>query len=197
MKRVAEAEAVVDRIRTTADIEKADRLQRAAFRFLAEQMKQQENIESIIEKAIPNIREEAIPEQVEDDWLTNLFDKCRLISDSEMQRLWARILAGGVNSPGQFSKRTVGLLASMDKRDASMFSTLCRFACTIPPLTPIVYGYTQEIYSRQGIDFAFLTHLESVGVIRLELGSTFYFTVDGLEQDTVADYFGCKIQLRF
>ena len=197
IKDVAEAEAVADRIRTTAKIERTERLQRAATRFLAEQIKQQENIESIITKAIPEVSEQARPEQLEDDWIANFFDKSRLISDDEMQTLWSRILAGEANSPGKFSKRTVGLLASMDKRDASMFSTLCRFACTIPPLTPIIYGYNQEIYSRQGIDFAFLTHLESVGVIRLELGSTFYFTVDGLEQDTVADYFGSKIPLSF
>src|SRR5947209_5376042 len=78
MKRVAEAEAVVDKIRTTAEIEKAERLQRAAFRFLAEQVKQQENIESIVHKALPEISEQATPEQVENDWIANFFDKCRL-----------------------------------------------------------------------------------------------------------------------
>jgi len=197
MKRIAEAEAVVDRIRTTAEIERAERLQRAAFRFLAEQMKHQENIESIIDKALPGVSEQAKPEQVEDDWIANFFDKCRLISDDEMQRLWARILAGEANSPGKFSKRTVGLLASMDKSDASMFSTLCRFACTIPPLTPIIYGYTQEMYAQHGITFAFLTHLESIGVIRLNLDPTFYFTVDDLDQNTMVDYFGSKIPISF
>src|SRR6266850_3261331 len=197
MKRIAEAEAVVDRIRTTAEIERAERLQRAAFRFLAEQMKHQENIESIVDKALPDVSEQAKPEQVEDDWISNFFDKCRLISDDEMQKLWARILAGETNSPGKFSKRTVGLLASTDKSDASMFNTICRFACTIPPLTPIIYSYTQEIYSRQGIDFAFLTHLESIGVIRINVDSTFHFAVDDLEQNTLVDYFGSKIPLRF
>ena len=197
MKRVAEAEAVVDRIRTTAEIERAELLQRAAFRFLAEEMKRQENIESIIRTALPDVSERAKPEQIHDDWIANFFDECRLISDAQMQTLWARILAGEANSPGKFSKRTVGLLASMDKSDASTFSMLCRFACTIPPLTPIIYGYTQEIYSQNGIDFAFLTHLESIGVIRLNLDSTFMFMVDGLEQNTVADYFGRKIPLKF
>ena len=197
IKDVAEAEAVADRIRTTAQIEKVERLQRATFRFLAEQIKQQENIESIITKAVPEVSEQARPEQLEDDWIANFFDKCRLISDDEMQKLWARILAGETNSPGKFSKRTVGLLASTDKSDASMFNTICRFACTIPPLTPIIYSYTQEIYSRQGIDFAFLTHLESIGVIRINVDSTFHFAVDDLEQNTLVDYFGSKIPLRF
>ncbi len=197
MKRVAEAEAVVDRIRTTAEIERAELLQRAAFRFLAEEMKRQENIESIIRTALPDVSERAKPEQIHDDWIANFFDECRLISDAQMQTLWARILAGEANSPGKFSKRTVGLLASMDKSDASMFSTLCRFACTIPPLTPIIYGYTQEMYAQHGINFALLTHLESVGVIRLNLDSTFYFTVDDLEQNTLVDYFGSKIPLTF
>jgi len=197
IKRIAEAEAAADRIQAVAQIEITKLQRRAMTRFIAEVTKKQQNIEAITLKALPEVKAEAKPENVEDDWIANFFEKCRLISDDEMQTLWARILAGEANSPGKFSKRTVGLLASMDKSDASMFSTLCRFACTIPPLTPIIYGYTQEIYSQHRIDFAFLTHLESIGVIRLTLDSTSYFTVDGLEQNTVVDYFGSKIPLRF
>src|SRR5258708_26000038 len=98
--RVAEAEAIVDRIRTTAEIERTERLQRAAIRFLAEETKKQENIESIISKALPEVSEQAKPEQVEDDWIANFFDKCRLISDEDMQKLWAKLLSGEANSPG-------------------------------------------------------------------------------------------------
>src|SRR5258708_5040845 len=127
IKRVAEADAIANRIQTTAEIEKAERLQRAALRFLAEETKKQQNIESIISKALPEVSEQAKPEQIEDDWIANFFDKCRLISDDEMQKLWGKILAGEANSPRKCSKRTVNLLASLDKMDALLFSKLCSF----------------------------------------------------------------------
>ena len=35
---------------------------------------------------------------MEEDWIANFFDKCRIVSDSEMQSLWARVLAGEANA---------------------------------------------------------------------------------------------------
>lgn len=64
---------------------------------------------------------------MDDDWIVNFFDKCRLVRDEQMQSLWARILAGEANKPGTFSRRTVNFVASMDKIDASAFTHLCSF----------------------------------------------------------------------
>lgn len=68
-------------------------------RLFAEEAKKQANIEAITLKALPDVKPEAKTEGVEDDWIANFFDKCRLISDEQMQSLWARILAGEANSP--------------------------------------------------------------------------------------------------
>jgi len=198
IKRVAEAEAIADRIQTTADIERAERLQRAAIRFLAEETKKQENIESIISKALPEVSEQAKPEQVEDDWIANFFDKCRLISDDDMQKLWAKLLSGEANSPGRFSKRTINLVASLDKSDARMFSTLCSFTCCVgQQLVPVIFDYTNQIYSKSGIDYSFLAHLESIGLIRFNYAPKHVYTIDGLEQEIVIDYFGQNVFIRF
>lgn len=77
---------------------------------------------------MPGIDEKAQPEKIEDDWITNYFDKCRLVSDEQMQNLWSKVLTGEANSPGKFSKRTVNLLASLDKTDAELFQKICSFA---------------------------------------------------------------------
>ena len=44
-----------------------------------------------------------------------------------MQEHWARILAEEANQPQSFSKRTVNLMAELDKRDAEAFTNLCAF----------------------------------------------------------------------
>ena len=56
-----------------------------------------------------------------------------------MQSLWARLLAGEANQPGTFSKRTVELVASLDKSDAQLFTGLCRFAWFVGEDCPLVF----------------------------------------------------------
>ena len=73
------------------------------------------------------VTDDASPEDMEDDWIRNLLGKCRIVSDQDMQELWARILAGEANEPGSVSRRTVNLVADLDKRDAESFMAVCRF----------------------------------------------------------------------
>jgi hypothetical protein len=165
IKRVAHAEAEALKIREAAQIEVTELHMRATQRFLMEEAKKQNNMESIISKALPEVKEDSKPEQVEDDWITNFFDKCRLISDEEMQKLWSKILAGEANSPGRFSKRTIDLLSSLDKTDAEAFATLRNFCFEIGGLQPLVYSQEDKIYTDNGINFGVLSQLESIGLI--------------------------------
>jgi len=109
IRRIAEAEAEASRIKTVSEIEITDLQRRAIQRFFSEEAKKQQNIESITAMALPQLAEHASPENIEDDWITNFFDKCRLISDLDMQTLWSRLLSGEANSPGRFSKRTINV----------------------------------------------------------------------------------------
>src|SRR5437868_4326288 len=164
--RVAKAEAQADRVRAESQIEVSDIQRRAFRRFLDEEGKKQKNIEDITGKALPQLEENSKPDEVENDWITNFFDKCRLISDDEMQDLWSRVLAGEANAPGTYSKRTVNFLSDLDKNDAEMFSRLCCFGWEIGNVVPLVFDVQADIYNRSGITFASLSHLESIGLIQ-------------------------------
>ncbi|MEB3315136.1 MAG: DUF2806 domain-containing protein [Candidatus Melainabacteria bacterium] len=96
-------------------------------RFLGEERKKQENTLSIIKKTIPFLKETAKPQDIDNDWVLNFNDKSKLISEESMQKHWARILAEEANQPQSFSKRTVNLMAEIDKRDAEAFTNLCAF----------------------------------------------------------------------
>ncbi len=122
-------------------------------------------MESIISKALPDVAETAKPEDVENDWILNFFDKCRIISDEEMQSLWAKVLAGEANVPGTYSKRTVNFLNSLDKADAKLFTSLCSFCWYVGLIQPLIYEYGRTIYSNQGIHFNSLSHLDDIGLI--------------------------------
>jgi Protein of unknown function (DUF2806) len=99
IRRLARAEADANRTKAIADIEITELQQRALQRFVLEEAKKQENMESITAKMLPSLKEEATPANVEDDWIINFFDKCRLISDEQMQSLWAK----NVGRRGKFS----------------------------------------------------------------------------------------------
>ena len=62
-------------------------------------------MEDITAKAIPHLNANANPDNMEDDWIANLFDKCRMVSNDEMQSLWARVLATEANAPRCFVKK--------------------------------------------------------------------------------------------
>ena len=169
----AKVEAAGNIIKGESEIEITDLHRRAAQRWFEEETKRQKNMEEIIAQAMPDLKEKANPDAIEDDWIANFFDKCRIVSDSEMQSLWARVLAGEANAPSTYSKRTVNLLSDLDKTDAVLFTKLCGFGWQIDNFVPLVFDEQAAIYTRHGIDFEALSHLESIGLVQSAAPSNF------------------------
>lgn len=164
--RVAKAEAEANRLQAESQIQVADLHRRAMHRFLEEEAKKQSNIEAITQNALPLLEDKSMPQSVTDDWITNFFDKSRIVSDEEMQSLWSRVLAGEANAPGAFAKRTVNLLADLDKEDAVLFVQLCGFGWMVGNVVPLIFDDQASIYNDLGINFNTLSHLESLGLIQ-------------------------------
>jgi hypothetical protein len=164
--RVAKAEAEANRIQAESQMQVTDLHRRAMHRFLEEEAKKQSNIESITQNALPLLEDKSKPQNVADDWITNFFDKSRIVSDVEMQGLWSRVLAGEANAPGAFAKRTVNLLADLDKENAVLFMRLCGFGWMIGNVCPLVFEVQASIYNDEGINFNSLSHLESLGLLQ-------------------------------
>ena len=174
IRRVAQAKADAAMTLAKGDIEIDEVKRRAAKRFVEEETRKQLNMESIVEKAVQDVDPEAPTEQVDDDWITNYFDKCRSVSDDEMQNLWARILSGEANSPGSFSRKTVNLVADLDKSSAELFQTLCSFGWNFGGLlVPLIFDLADPIYQQNGLSLLSLSHLDSIGLIQISATSGF------------------------
>lgn len=193
IRRIAQAEAEAERIKATTQIEITDLQHRAMQRFFVEEAKKQNNIESITAQALPRLGDGANPKQVEDDWITNFFDRCRLISDGEMQSLWAKVLAGEANSPGQYSKRTVNLLGSLDKSEAALFTKLCGFAWFIGNIAPLIYDTEAEIYIQHGVNFNAMKHLDDIGLV--SFGSLGGYCRTHLPKQITIFYYGTPVNV--
>jgi len=143
----------------------------------------------------PDVLHDANPEKIEKDWITNFFDKCRLISDEEMQRLWAKLLASEANSPGNYSKRTITTLSTLDKADADLFRRLCTFTWLMDRLVPIIYSEDTKLYLNEGLRFDQLTHLRDIGLIRYESEGS--FILSHREQSRTVFYHDIPVLIRF
>lgn len=165
-------------------------------RFLEEEAKKQSNIEAITKNALPLLEDKSAPQNVADDWITNFFDKSRIVSDKDMQSLWSRVLAGEANSPGAFAKRTVNLLADLDKEDAILFLQLCGFGWVIEnDIIPLIFEVQEKIYTDQGINLNSLLHLETLGLLQLNnLGD---FSCLDFPKLATTYYYGQPVTLSF
>lgn len=191
IKVEAEANAEANLIKARNIYEIEDLYPGTMCRILNEQANQHKNIDNIVKKALPSLRDESDPNQMENDWIANFFQKSRIVSDGEMQNLWANVLAGEANSPGSFSKRTVNFLGDIDKGDAELFQTLCRFGWNIGYFTPLIFAHQSSFYTNKGIDFDTLSHLDSIGLIKF--GGMRGFVENKLPKDLSASY--CNQQL--
>ena len=196
IKRIAEADAQAALIHTESEIKITELRQRAMHRLVNEEAKKQENMEAITKMALPELGEKSQPQNLEVDWITNFFDKCRIVSDAEMQQLRAKVLAGEANGPGRYSKRTINFLGSLGKEEATLFTRLCGFGWTIGgSFVPLVLDYQNELYTQNGINFPVLLDLESIGLITFNHIAT--FAKEKLPKQVISDYNGQRVNLTF
>ena len=173
IRKKAQAAADAKLIATKAGIEATDLQRRAFDRWAAEEAKKQENIENVMDQAVPHIEDTAQPENVDDDWFANYFDKVKTVSNEDVQKHWADLLAKEVNQPGSFSKRTVNTLHTMDRKDAILFENICRYVWEFNNFIPLIFDEKEEIYNRNNIKFNSLKHLEMIGLIHFSATGTF------------------------
>lgn len=191
IKRIAQAEAEAEKIKALAEIEVTEIQRRALVRLVQEEGKKQENIESITANATTQLNDDAKPEAMHEDWISHFFEKCRNVSDIEMQGLWSRLLAGEANKPGSYSKRTIELISTLDKSDAHLFTQVCTYAITGTYVHPLVFNHKADIYNKNGINFGSLNHLDTLGLIKF--GTTKGFILKNLPQNTVMSYFDIPV----
>jgi len=169
---------------------------RAVRRFFVEEAKKQYNIETITGKALPLLEDGANPQNIEDDWIAHFFDRCRLVSDEEMQTLWSKVLAGEANRPGRYSKRTVNLISTLDKVDAELFRQLYSFAWQIAEVFPLIYDHNDRMYTDHGIFFASLKRLDEIGLISFEPPPSGYQR-ERLPQTQVVSFYDKTFEIQF
>jgi len=85
-------------------------------------IRQQKNLESIIQQALEYSSLEEITDRADADWFNSFILLAENISNQTMQALWAKILAGEIARPGSFSLKALKVFKDMSISDAKLLS---------------------------------------------------------------------------
>ena len=115
---------------TNVDISDYDRLrQRTGSRLAYQEIRKQENIETVIDKAYEEVQGKELQSDipVNPDWMNRFITDIGEVSDEDMQLLWAKVLAGEVIAPKSYSLKTLDCLRNLTSDDAALFTKVCPF----------------------------------------------------------------------
>ena len=99
-----------------------------AQRWEVHERKRLTNVRSVIGGAATYLRDkEVVDHEPDPDWTARFFDDVQDVSSADMQSIWARILAGEVETPGRTSLRTLSILRDMCQREAQLFDDLMEY----------------------------------------------------------------------
>ena len=191
---IEKIEAVLSGVQPGAEVRTWYR--RGEQRWVEEQAQNLQNINDITDKALLQLNEDANPDVITEDWFTYFFEKSQMESDSELQDLWACILAGEANIPGTYTKTTINFISELDEIDIELFTQLCDFAWKIgdESAMPLVFDEKLEIYNKHEITPETLTHLDNIGLIRFQTSDVFKLHLSA--GSVIADYYGSELHLR-
>lgn len=168
-RRIAKATADAKIIAAKGEFEVDELRLRASARLVQVEVRRQKNIEAITQMAFEELPETASKELPSADWISDFFNFSQDVSDEQLQAIWARLLAGEVSNPGQFSTRTLQTLKTMASREASLFSTYCSTLCGFINEQERVYarviGAHNNALLSQLLRHMDVIHLSEIGLI--------------------------------
>lgn len=121
------------------------------------------NSRSAVESAAAELGDKEVSDHTPDpDWTARFFDCVQDVSSEDMQKLWSRVLAGEVESPGRTSLRTLDILQNMTKRDAEVFRAICDFT-----IAGAFVFYDDSVEGFEALNYSILLHLQDCGLINV------------------------------
>lgn len=131
------------------------------------------------------------------EWFTRFFDSASMVSDKDMQTIWAKILSEEADDKGKYSFRFIESMKLLSQSEAKTFAKLSKLVLTEPDGNLYVYAPSDsqlEIYESYGItDFDFLL-MEECGLINM--GVTQNHDIE-LDVDSCNGFYNGDLFVRF
>lgn len=147
------------------------------------------NLEQIVHRAETEARSEpdesVSSETIAPDWFARWRDNAQDVSDLDIQLLWARTLAGEIQTPGRYSLRTLDFLRSISKHEAELIQMLAPFS-----FEQFIFK-DSDLHERSGLGFARLVELQDLGVMS-GVGATLHWQLAVPKESAGATGFTCR-----
>ena len=118
----------------------------------------------VMDYAADELGDKEVPDHEPDpDWTARFFDYAQDVSSEDMQKIWAKILAGEVENPGRTSLRTLDTLRNMTKRDAEMFRDMCDFVIN----QDFCGSMGESAKGFESLNYSKLLHLQDCGLVNV------------------------------
>ena len=140
------------------------------------------NQNDIVNIAIQNLGEDAMPENIDVGWLAYFMDQAKNISAEDMQIIWGKILAEECED--DVPKTLINSLSLIGRNEAENFRKLCCFCvkCSNKKIPVIFLDELYEIYTQNGISIDAINDLQALGLVCMSsAGYTEHFDKDGCE----------------
>lgn len=170
--------------------------QRAAWRVSNIEMRNQENIENVLELTKSTLNAENFDysdTKMDSDWYYRFIENTKGISNKDMQMIFAQVLAGEIKTPNSISLQALDILKTMSNLDAQIFKKVSEYAIAyrsnegsnvfIPQYGmyfDINEDHRDEFY---GLNFDDLSALSELRLITTQTDTEIRFTSNDLENN--------------
>jgi hypothetical protein len=138
-------------------------LDRTKHRLDYQEGKRQLNVEQVAAFAADELRDcpdaQVSDAPVDEDWTARFFESVKDVSADDMQKLWAKILAGEVKQPGSFSLRCLDTLRNLSRAEAELFTRVVPFVIDGEAL------HADSVTRRAGLSFTNVVRLSDAGLL--------------------------------
>ena len=161
--------------------------QAAAEKFAQRIVRERVNVDRIAALAVNELVKLEPPSQasddpagahpdVDEDWLNVFEEEAAKISGEHAQKVFAKILAGEINRPASFSKKTIKLMSQLDKSVAEVFRLACSMSVSMQVPGSIIDARVigmgelgQNSLSEYGLSYGDCVLLQEYGLVVPEL----------------------------
>ncbi|MDP1679835.1 MAG: DUF2806 domain-containing protein [Candidatus Nitrotoga sp.] len=160
-------------------------LDRAKARIVYRELQRQTNIEAIAEVAIKELPDHVSTDKVDGDWRTRFFDIAENVSNSDMQALWGKVLAGEVAKPGSYSLRALDVLRNLTQHEAHLFQLARGMAFANRFILKI---NSSSSFDKYGLTYTALLELRNAGIIHEGDLLTATFKIDPADHQAIIQH---------
>ena len=122
--------------------------------------------------------------QYDIDWFIRFFDAASNVSNEDLQKIWAKLLAGETICKGCFSLRAIETLYNMSPDEARLFSEIADIVIDGRYIFYEMGSIGEEINKKYGFDVPSLRLLEEVGIVNALIAEA----EDAIEPDECAGF---------